>query len=168
MTKGKRTRPWVQLSAVLYLKMQERPADPPEGQTDVFSIDGFHFLVNGRSIPIDFNAYAVTVIEESRDGCFRTFLLQCVSGDGPYFSEYQTSEVYDDLWAEDGLSPEDITAEFLSRADCVEEVSLAYGKDNYDICEFAVREIKLYDGLKEYVLPESAIQHTKLRINPMC
>ena len=51
---------------------------------------------------------------------------------------------------------------------CVEEVSLAYGKDNYDICEFAIREIKLYDRQKEYVLPESAIQHTKLRINPMC
>ena len=168
MTKGKRARPWVQLSAVLYLKMQERPADPSEGQADVFSIDGFQFLVCDRSIPIDFNAYAVTVIEENCDGCLRSLLLQCVSGDGPYFSEYQTSEVYDDLWAEDGLLPEDITTEFLSRADCVEEVALAYGKDNYDICEFAVREIKLYDGLKEYVLPESAIQHTKLQINPMC
>ena len=167
MTKGKRARPWVQLSAVLYLKMQERPADPSEGQADVFSIDGFQFLVCDRSIPIDFNAYAVTV-EESRDGCLRSLLLQCVSGDGSYFSEYQTSEVYDDLWAEDGLSPEDITAEFLSRVNCVEKVSLACGKDNYDICEFAIREIKLYDRQKEYVLPESAIQHTKLRINPMC
>ena len=38
MTKGKRTRPWVQLSATLYLKMQERPADPSEGQMDVFSM----------------------------------------------------------------------------------------------------------------------------------
>ena len=112
MTKDKIARPRVQLSAVLYLKMQGHPADPPEEQTGIFSIDGFQFLVNGRSIPIDFNAYAVTIIEEIRVGCFRSLLLQCVSGNGPYFPEYQTSEIYDDLWAEDGLSPEDITAEF--------------------------------------------------------
>lgn len=168
MTKGKTARPWLQLSAVLYLKMQEPPEVLQEEQTDAFFIDSFQFCVNGRSIPIDFNAYAVTVLEESQDKCFRILLLQCVSGDGPYFSEYQTSEIYDDLWAEDGLLPEDITAEFLSCAGCVEEVSLTYGKDNYDICEFAIRELKLYDGRKEYILPENAIQHTKLQINPMC
>ena len=168
MTKDKIALPRGQLSAVLYLKMQGHPADPPEEQTGIFSIDGFQFLVNGRSIPIDFNAYAVTIIEEIRVGCFRSLLLQCVSGNGPYFPEFQTSEIYDDLWAEDGLSPEDITAEFLSRADCVEEVSLAYGNEAYNIYGFSVHELKLYDGQKEYFLPKAVIQHTKLQINPIC
>lgn len=167
MTKGKTARPWLQLSAVLYLKIQEPPEALLEEQTDAFFIDSFQFCVNVRSIPIDFNAYAVTVLEESQDKCFRILLLQCVSGDGPYFSEYQTSEIYDAFWAEDGLLPEDITAEFLSHADCVEEVSLSYGKEACDIYEFAIRELKLYDGRKEYVLPENSIQHANLQINPM-
>jgi len=89
--------------------------------TDDFSCDigGYTFNIDGKSIPFDF---AASSGDFTQDG--NVITIDFESGCGPFFNEYDIEECFEESYEELGLKSSDITAEFLSRVEGIEEIYL--------------------------------------------
>lgn len=79
-------------------------------------VGGFEIEVDGKTVPFDFEATAMRV---EKDGT-------CVFGNYEGFLEriYDVDPCHEDIWEEQGLEKEDITAELLASADKLTEFYL--------------------------------------------
>ena len=85
--------------------------------TKDFSVGGYGFIINGNLIPFDFNAqeYNIDVRSDSS-------IIYYTSGEGPFFNEYDIdNETFEEEYNKFGLTSKDITAEFLSKVQEIEE-----------------------------------------------
>lgn len=75
------------------------------------SIGAFSFVINGKTIPFDWDA--ATGHEDSRKFYFET-------GTG-WFNDYELSDCYDEDYAELGITRADITAKYLASVSKIED-----------------------------------------------
>ena len=84
-----------------------------------FDIGGFNFTIEGKKIPFDFNATGYNIELKENES-----IITYVSGEGPFFKEYDIDkDSYEKEYNNLGLTSNDITAEFLSN---VEEINEFY------------------------------------------
>ena len=76
------------------------------------SIGGFSFVINGNTIPFDWDAF--TGNEKDKKFYFET-------GTGWFFNDYELTDCYDEVYEDMGIKKETITAEFLASATEIEE-----------------------------------------------
>ncbi len=154
------TRPYLHLYARIQFTFKDHKTAPYSVHTHRLSIDCFQFVVHGVKIPVDFNAYDISIIDQKANGPIKTLTFEYESGRGLFFSDSYTSEVYDEIWRENGLSPEQVTAEFLSHADSLEEILFTFSSPNiesYDILDFQVLNLNLYDQNNKFELPGTVL-----------
>lgn len=90
---------------------------------------GYEFLINGKSVPFDWDAYSGSFDE---DGVFAF-----ETGYGPFFNSFELPDYYDEDLVKEGLTRMDLTAEFLSKCDEIREFYINFecndGTDEADV-----------------------------------
>ena len=98
--------------------------------TDGLSIGGYCFVINGKEIPFDWDAFSGT----EEDGIF-----EFETGYG-WFKDFDLSECYDEDYDQLGISRADITAEFLASVEQIKEVHMNFLDENGEECDFGWNE----------------------------
>lgn len=98
--------------------------------TDGLSIGGYYFIIDGKEIPFDWDAFSGS----EEDGVF-----EFETGYG-WFNDYDLSECYDEDYDQLGISRSDITAEFLASVEQIKEVHMNFIDENGEECDFGWNE----------------------------
>ena len=98
--------------------------------TDGLSIGGYYFIIDGKEIPFDWDAFSGS----EEDGVF-----EFETGYG-WFNDYDLSECYDEDYDQLGISRSDITAEFLASVEQIKEVHMNFLDENGEECDFGWNE----------------------------
>lgn len=98
--------------------------------TNGLSVGGYYFIINGKEIPFDWDAFSGT--EDSGVFEFET-------GYGLY-NDFDLSECYDEDYDQLGISRTDITAEFLASVEQIKEVHMNFIDKNDEECDFGWNE----------------------------
>ncbi len=98
--------------------------------TDGLSIGGYYFIINGKEIPFDWDAFA----GNEEDGIF-----EFETGYG-WYNDFELSDCYDGDYEELGISRKDITAEFLASVEEIKEVHMNFIDENDNECDFGWNE----------------------------
>ena len=77
-----------------------------------FSVGGFTFEINGRSVPFDFNATASNV---------ENGVIRYESGCGPFFNSHNLDDCYDDSYEKLGIERSSLTASILASTMKIED-----------------------------------------------
>lgn len=85
------------------------------------SIGGYSFEIEDDLIPFDWDAFSVS--EENGIFSFET-------GRGPFFNDYEIPDYWDEEYKEIGITREEITAEFLASAHCIEDFFVNFDDRN--------------------------------------
>lgn len=129
-------------------------------KTNGLSIGGYYFVINGKEIPFDWDAFS----GDEEDGIF-----EFETGYG-WFKDFELSDCYDSDYEELGISRADITAKFLASVEQIKEVHMNFVDDNGNECDFGWNEadedfkIKLLmvtfsdiDNDKEYIVSQEVL-----------
>lgn len=113
----------------LYRKLKETGFFKQITQDDLDTIcpGGFTFVVEGKSVPFDFDAQSTSEDE----GVFHY-----ESGCGPFFNDFEIPEgCWDEAYEEMGLKREDISPKFLASTSRIEEffINLVPKGENEDV-----------------------------------
>lgn len=76
------------------------------------SIGGFSFVIDGNTIPFDWDAFSGSEIDK---------VFQFETGTGWFWDDYNLSDCYDEQYEDIGIKREDITAEFLASVQHIDE-----------------------------------------------
>ena len=98
--------------------------------TDGLSIGGYYFVISGKEIPFDWDAFSGT----EEDGVF-----EFETGYG-WLKDFDLSECYDEDYDQLGISRADITAEFLASVEQIKEVHMNFLDENGEECDFGWNE----------------------------
>ena len=98
--------------------------------TDGLSIGGYYFIIDGKEIPFDWDAFSGS----EEDGVF-----EFETGYG-WFNDYDLSECYDEDYDQLGISRADITAELLASVEQIKEVHMNFLDENGEECDFGWNE----------------------------
>lgn len=98
--------------------------------TDGLSIGGYYFIINGKEIPFDWDAFSGT----EEDGVF-----EFETGYG-WYKDYELSDCYDSDYEQLGILRADITAEFLASVEQIKEVHMNFLDENGEECDFGWNE----------------------------
>ena len=98
--------------------------------TDGLSIGGYYFIINGKEIPFDWDAFS----GDEENGVF-----EFETGYGLY-NDFELSDCYDSDYEQLGISRDDLTAEFLASPEQIKEVHMNFIDDNGDECDFGWNE----------------------------
>ena len=98
--------------------------------TDGLSIGGYEFVINGKEIPFDWDAF----VGSEEDGVF-----EFETGHG-WFNDYDLSECYDEDYDQLDISRDDITAQFLASVEQIKEVHMNFLDENGEECDFGWNE----------------------------
>lgn len=98
--------------------------------TDGLSIGGYYFIIDGKEIPFDWDAFSGS----EEDGVF-----EFETGYG-WFNDYDLSECYDENYDQLDISRSDITAEFLASVEQIKEVHMNFIDENGEECDFGWNE----------------------------
>ena len=90
---------------------------------DDLSVGGFAFVVNGHSIPFDWDAHSCS----EENGVFHL-----ETGWGPFFNDFEIPGYWDEEYAKIGLSREQITAEFLASTTEIEDFYISMFDEEAD------------------------------------
>ena len=136
--------------------------------TNGLSIGGYYFVINGKEIPFDWDAFS----GDEEDGIF-----EFETGYG-WFKDFELSDCYDSDYEQLGISRADITAEFLASVEQIKEVHMNFIDDNGDECDFGWNEadedfkIKLLmvtfsdiDNDKEYIVKQKVLDKFNEGVN---
>lgn len=128
---------------------------------DGLSIGGYCFVINGKEIPFDWDAFSGS----EEDGVF-----EFETGYG-WFNDFDISDCYDSDYEQLGISRADITAEFLASVEQIKEVHMNFVDKSDEECDFGWNEndedfhIKLLeitftdmDNDKEYEVPQEILE----------
>ncbi len=137
-------------------------------KTNGLSIGGYYFVINGKEIPFDWDAFS----GDEEDGVF-----EFETGYG-WFKDFELSDCYDSDYEQLGISRADITAEFLASVEQIKEVHMNFIDDNGDECDFGWNEadedfkIKLLmvtfsdiDNDKEYIVKQKVLDKFNEGVN---
>ena len=137
-------------------------------KTNGLSIGGYYFVINGKEIPFDWDAFS----GDEEDGIF-----EFETGYG-WFKDFELSDCYDGDYEQLGISRADITAEFLASVEQIKEVHMNFVDDNGDECDFGWNEtsedfkVKLLmvtfsdiDNDKEYVVNQEVLDKFNEGVN---
>lgn len=137
-------------------------------KTNGLSIGGYYFVINGKEIPFDWDAFS----GDEEDGIF-----EFETGYG-WFKDFELSDCYDSDYEQLGISRADITAEFLASVEQIKEVHMNFVDDNGDECDFGWNEtsedfkIKLLmvtfsdiDNDKEYIVNQKVLDKFNEGVN---
>lgn len=129
-------------------------------KTRDLSIGGYYFVINGKEIPFDWDAFS----GKEDDGIF-----EFETGYGIY-NDFELSDCYDSDYEQLGISRADITAEFLASVEQIKEIHMDFIDENGDECNFGWNEadedfkIKLLevsfsdlDSLEEYTVNQEIL-----------
>jgi hypothetical protein len=114
----------------LFAKENENLIMLTKEQTDGLSIGGYYFIIDGKEIPFDWDAFSGS----EEDGIF-----EFETGYG-LFNDFALSECYDEDYEQLGISRADITAKFLASAEQIKEVHMNFIDKNGDECDFGWNE----------------------------
>lgn len=125
-------------------------------------LGGYYFLINGKEIPFDFEAYAYGIEDdkrgrnEGRDP--NRIYMSYESGKGLAFSEYEVDSCYDHEYEKLGLTKEDITAEFLASTEKIIELYLDSENETKDL---RIESMSFEDVSTEeiYEVPKEVLQN---------
>ena len=136
--------------------------------TDGLSIGGYYFIIDGKEIPFDWDAFSGS----EEDGVF-----EFETGYG-WFNDYDLSECYNEDYDQLGISKSDITAEFLASVEQIKEVHMNFLDENGEECDFGWNEdaedfkIKLLeiifidmDNEKEYKINQDVLDKFNEGVN---
>lgn len=137
-------------------------------QTNGLSIGGYCFVIGGKVIPFDWDAFS----GGEEDGIY-----EFDTGYG-WFNDFELSDCYDESFKELGLSRDDITAEFLASAEQINEIHMNFVDENDDECDFGCNDsdedfkIKLLEisfaeveGDKEYKVNQEVLDKFNEGVN---
>lgn len=137
-------------------------------KTNGLSIGGYYFVINGKDIPFDWDAFS----GDEEDGIF-----EFETGYG-WFKDFEISDCYDSDYEQLGISRKDLTAEFLASVEQIKEVHMNFVDDNGDECDFGWNEdtedfkIKLLmvtfsdiDNDKEYIVRQEVLDKFNEGVN---
>ena len=99
-------------------------------KTSSLSIGGYYFVINGKEIPFDWDAFS----GEEENGVF-----EFETGYGLY-NDFELSDCYDSDYKQLGISRDDLTAEFLASPDQIKEVHMNFIDENGNECDFGLNE----------------------------
>lgn len=107
------TYPHVQMSfRCKILNADGRVCKDPENIEEI-SFGGYRFTIGGKTIPFDWKACSWSFNGEN---------VSVDTGYGPFFNDFRLDDCYDEELAKEGLSRKDLTADFLSGAEKIEEI----------------------------------------------
>jgi hypothetical protein len=98
-----------------------------KGKVDSLSIGGYCFIINGKKILFDWEAFC-----GDEDDCVFDFS----TGYGFLWNDFELSDCFDDYYETIGIKREDITAKFLSEVDEIAEFSISFFDGDDDECSF--------------------------------
>lgn len=81
------------------------------------SIGGYYFVINGKEIPFDWDAFC----GDEEDNVF-----DCTTGYGFAFNDFELTDCYDEDYERLGITREDITAKFLASVDEINEFHINF------------------------------------------
>lgn len=136
--------------------------------TDGLSIGGYCFVINGKEIPFDWDAFSGS----EEDGVF-----EFETGYG-LFNDFELSDCYDEDYDQQGISRADITANFLASVTQINEVHMNFIDEKGEECDFGWNEdaedfkIKLLEvsfieieGDKEYKVSQEVLDKFNKGVN---
>ena len=85
--------------------------------TDSVSIGGYYFIINGKEIPFDWDAFS---------GNEENGIFEFDTGYGFIFNDFELSDCYDEDYEKLGMTREDITAEFLASVEEIGEFHINF------------------------------------------
>lgn len=137
-------------------------------KTNGLSIGGYYFVINGKEIPFDWDAFS----GDEEDGIF-----EFETGYG-WFKDFELSDCYDSEYEKIGVSRKDITAKYLASVEEIKEVHMNFVDENDDECDFGWNEeeedfkIKLLiisftdlDNDKEYIVKQEVLDKFNEGVN---
>lgn len=95
------------------------------------SLGGYYFLINGNSIPFDWDAFSGD--EEDRVFEFET-------GYGFLFNDFELSDCYDEDYSNLRIKRENITAQLLASVEEIEEFHINFINENDEECDLGSNE----------------------------
>ena len=98
------------------------------------SLGGYCFSISGKEIPFDWDAFE----GNEEDGIF-----EFDTGYG-WFNDFELTDCYDAEYNKLGLTREDITAEFLASADCINEVHINFVNANDEEIDLGYNDDEQY------------------------
>lgn len=136
--------------------------------TDGLSIGGYYFVINGKEIPFDWDAFS----GDEENGVF-----EFETGYGLY-NDFELSDCYDSDYEQLGISRDDLTAELLASPEQIKEVHMNFVDENGDECDFGWNEdsedfkIKLLevsfsdlDNLEKYTVNQEVLDKFNEGVN---
>lgn len=99
-------------------------------QTNGLSIGGYCFVIGGKAIPFDWDAFS----GGEEDGVY-----EFDTGYG-WFNDFELSDCYDRDFERLGISRDDITAEFLASVEKINEIHMNFVDENDDECDFGCND----------------------------
>ena len=137
-------------------------------KTNGLSVGGYYFVINGKEIPFDWDAFS----GDEENGVF-----EFETGYGLY-NDFELSDCYDSDYEELGILRNDITAEFLASVKQIKEVHMNFIDENGDECDFGWNEddedfkIKLLevsfsdlDNLEKYTVNQEVLDKFNEGVN---
>ncbi len=102
---------------------------------DGLSIGGYYFIINGKEIPFDWDAFS----GDEEDSVF-----EFDTGYGFLFNDFELSDCYDEDYEKLGITREEITAEFLASVERIEEFHINFITANDDEVDLGYNDNKQY------------------------
>lgn len=137
-------------------------------KTDGLSIGGYYFVIDGKEIPFDWDAFSGDEIEG---------IFEFETGYG-LFNDFELSECYDSDYKQLGISRDDLTAEFLASPEQIKEVHMNFIDASGEECDFGWNEdsedfkIKLLevsfsdlDNLEKYTVNQEVLDKFNEGVN---
>lgn len=98
-------------------------------QPEIISPGGYEFIVNEKHVPFDWDAHSGSFNDENH--------FEFTTGYGFLFNDFNLPDYYDNDLALEGLNRKDLTAEFLSKCDKIEDFYIDFECEGYneeDVC----------------------------------
>jgi hypothetical protein len=127
---------WINMKISMYLKFQLFSKENgnliqlTKEQTNSLSIGGYCFVIGGKAIPFDWDAFS---------GGEEGGVYEFDTGYG-WFNDFELSDCYDRGFERLGISRDDITAEFLASAEQINEIHMNFVDENDDECDFGCND----------------------------
>lgn len=95
-------------------------------EIDSLSIGGYYFIINGKEIPFDWDAFS----GDEEDGVF-----EFETGYGFLFNDFELSDCYDEDYLNLGIERKDITASYLASVEDITEFHVNFINKNNEECD---------------------------------
>ena len=146
---SKKKYPYVRMEARVQVLDECGSVHPDPGSLEEFGFGGYCFIVDGKEVSFDWDAWSADC-----DGSRVTI----ETGYGCFFNDFNISEDYDEALLKAGLTRYDLTAEFLSRCEEIQEFACEGGDVLIEYVTF------LDESNKEYRVKDEVIREYNKKV----